>query len=130
VTRYLLDTHILIWMLMKPDMLSDNARKAISAPSNQIYISAVNIWEISLKHALGRQDAPPITGLQALELAEKAGCRTIQISPHHAVEIGQLPTVHQDLFDRMLIAQARLDGLTLITRDAIVLSYNVSTLKG
>ncbi|MGL4634947.1 MAG: type II toxin-antitoxin system VapC family toxin [Beijerinckiaceae bacterium] len=130
MTGYLLDTHILIWMLMKPEKLSEEAQKAISSPSNNIFVSTVNIWEISVKYALGRQDAPPLDGLQALELAERAGCQTLQITPRHAIEVGQLPLLHNDPFDRMLIAQSRYEGLTLITRDTFNLSYPISTLRG
>lgn len=120
--RLLLDTHALIWAARAPDRLSDAAVAAISDPDNDVYVSAVTGWEVAIKRARGRLRFPDVdrTMLDALQMTE------LPVSLAHAAEAGSLPGHHRDPFDRMLVAQARVDGLSLVTRDQAMEPYEVA----
>lgn len=120
----LLDTHALLWWLCDDPTLSADARKAIADPANIVYVSAASAWEISIKKALGKLDAPD--GLDAAVSA--SGFQELPITMPHALAAGRLPMHHTDPFDRMLIAQATLENLTLITRDNRIAQYQAPTL--
>jgi PIN domain nuclease of toxin-antitoxin system len=121
--RILLDTHALLWWLAD-EGLTDQARDAIADPANQILVSAASAWEISIKKALGKLAVPDDLGQQL----EAGGFTPLPISVGHGLEAGQLPRHHADPFDRMLIAQALADGLTIVTRDKRFADYGVSLL--
>jgi PIN domain nuclease of toxin-antitoxin system len=121
----LLDTHALLWWLSDDPALKDDARQAISQASNIIYVSAASAWEISIKKALGKLDAP--NDLHAALLANHF--EPLPITIGHATRAGQLPRHHDDPFDRMLIAQAHAEELTLITHDKIFLPYGISIIS-
>lgn len=124
--RLLLDTHVLIWAASDPDRLAPAARQAILAPRNDLYVSPISIWEISIKQSLGRIDFP----LDDIEgVLDALGLEVLAISVAHAVAAGSLPRHHNDPFDRMLVAQARCEGLRLVTADAAMRSYDVPLLQ-
>jgi PIN domain nuclease of toxin-antitoxin system len=127
--RYLLDTHALIWILTEDEKLSTAAITALSDGRNTFAVSAVSIAEISIKRQLRRASAPAMTGADALQLAQSAGCITLSFTPDHAAQLDQLPLHHHDPFDRMLIAQARQDDLTLVSRDSAFDAYGVKLLR-
>jgi PIN domain nuclease of toxin-antitoxin system len=117
--RLLLDTHVLLWWLDDPAKISDAVESAIRSQENEVFVSAATVWEISIKKALGKLDAPD--NLDAV-------LRECQFSPlpvtiEHALAVKHLPFYHHDPFDRMLIAQATVEGLVLATRDSEVLRY-------
>ena len=118
----LLDTHVFIWCLSDVPRLTEDARTAITDPYNDIFVSAITGWEITVKRAKGRMDAPD--NLSVL-IAEK-GFRHLPLTFYHAEQAGDLPTHHRDPFDRFLIAQARVEGLTLVTRDHHIRRYDVA----
>jgi PIN domain nuclease of toxin-antitoxin system len=119
----LLDTHTVLWWLMDADLESD-ALEAIADPGNLVHVSAVSVWEASIKAALGKLDVP-----ESLELAFNAdGIEPLPIELRHAERAGALPPHHRDPFDRMLVAQAQLEGLTLVTRDLAFAPYEVPIL--
>lgn len=122
--RLLLDTHVLIWILGSDPRLRAETRAAIEDIEHDIVVSAVSAWEIEIKRALGKLDAPRDLGEQL------AGARFVQlaISVEHAIAAGSLPLHHRDLFDRMLVAQAQLEGLTIVTRDPRFEPYSVAVL--
>jgi PIN domain nuclease of toxin-antitoxin system len=120
----LLDTHILLWWLSDDPMLPAAAREAIASPENEVIVSAASAWEIAIKKAVGRLDAPD--GL--IEAVEANDFETLPITLAHAIAAGTLPPHHSDPFDRMLIAQARTDGLTLISIDKRFPQYDVDLL--
>ncbi|MCB0915734.1 MAG: type II toxin-antitoxin system VapC family toxin [Actinobacteria bacterium] len=122
--RLLLDTHALLWWLADAP-LSTVARDLIADPTNVVYVSAASGWEISVKTALGKLVAP-----DDLE-SSLTDCNfdSLPISFSHALAAGRLPPHHRDPFDRMLIAQAQHEGLTLITRDPRFEPYDVTTLR-
>lgn len=124
--RLLLDTHILLWALSDDPALSEGARTAIVDGRNEVLVSAVSAWEITIKKALGRLRAPD-------DLPEQLAARRLaplDVTIAHALAVGTLPAHHADPFDRLLIAQARVDRLTLVTRDAHIRRYDVKTLLG
>lgn len=127
--RLLLDTHCLIWALVKPQELSSAAAAEIENPRNTVYFSPVSIWEIAAKYRLGRRSAPPMSGREAMNLAFEAGCKELPPTSLQAAMLDTLPLHHHDPFDRMLIAQAVSDGLTLVSRDAEISAYVVPLIK-
>ena len=120
--RLLLDTHIALWALTDDPRLSPRARALINDPANQVIVSAATVWEIAIKHALGRDDMP-ISGDEALDWFRRAGYDLLPISPAHAAAIEHLPEHHRDPFDRLLVAQAITEPLRLLSRDPLVICY-------
>lgn len=121
--RLLLDTHALLWWLADAG-LTDQAREAIADPANLVMVSAASAWEISIKKALGKLAAPDDLEQQV----DAGGFNALPISIAHATAAGRLPRHHDDPFDRMLIAQAFAEGLTIVTHDKRFADYDVATL--
>ncbi len=116
--RVLLDTHLLLWALGTPSKLPAAARKLINDAN--VYVSAASIWEISIKVALGKLSADPREVLAALE---PAGFLELPVTGAHAARVVNLPPVHRDPFDRLLIAQALVEPMRLLTNDAALAHY-------
>lgn len=125
--RLLLDTHIALWAITDNPKLPPQARALILAPENEIYVSAASVWEISIKHALGRHTIP-ISGEEARRYFAEAGYIALPISDQHAAATESLPPLHADPFDRILVAQALTEPLKLVTHDATVAAYSNSIL--
>jgi PIN domain nuclease of toxin-antitoxin system len=125
--RILLDTHIALWAVVGSKRLAPRAREVILA-ADEVFVSAASLWEIAIKHGLGRGDMP-ISSAQALQAFHDAGYALLDIRPEYALAVELLAPIHNDPFDRMLVAQALTEPLTLVTRDAIVASYSVAILK-
>lgn len=123
--RLLLDTHIALWAIADSPRLSDYARRLIEDPDNQIMVSAVSVWEISIKHARARggPNDMPISGAQACNYFRDAGFNLLSINGAHAAAVENLPPIHTDPFDRMLVAQAIQEPLRLLTADARMARY-------
>jgi PIN domain nuclease of toxin-antitoxin system len=120
----LLDTHALLWWLDDNPALSRKARAAISEGKNLVFISAVVIWEIRIKHALGKLQIP--SNFRAV--LDDQPFRALDITAEHAHAIGDLPAHHRDPFDRMLAAQAKVENFTLVTRDSHLKRYGIKIL--
>jgi len=120
--RLLLDTHVALWALTDDPRLSQRARALIEDPANDVLVSAASVWEIAIKHALGRGDMP-ISGDQALDWFRQAGYQLLPIAPEHAAAVEHLPDHHRDPFDRLLVSQAIAEPLRLLTHDPLVLRY-------
>lgn len=120
----LLDTHAFLWWVSDDPRLNAAARAAIAQPSTLVFVSAVTAWEISIKSALGKLDAPEDYEVEL----ERHRLRALPIQNAHALAVKHLPLHHQDPFDRLLIAQAQLERLTLVTHDGRIALYEVSTL--
>jgi PIN domain nuclease of toxin-antitoxin system len=118
---HLLDTHVLLWLLSEPEQLSPQARTTINMPSAGLWFSAASIWEMSIKRAAARLRTPE----NLLEVLEANQIRVLPVGAIHALAVAGLPMHHRDPFDRMLVAQAQTEGLTLITRDAEIQRYAV-----
>lgn len=121
----LLDTHILLWWLADDASLPDAARTVIATPESEVVVSAASAWEIAIKQALGRLDAPD----NLLGALEENDFDTLPMTASHALAAGRLPPHHTDPFDRMLIAQAAVEDLTLITLDGRFSLYDVALLS-
>jgi PIN domain nuclease of toxin-antitoxin system len=121
----LLDTHLLLWAASEPERLSKKARQLLLDAENQLHFSSASVWEIAIKRALGRQDFQvDIRRFWRLLLVN--GYHELKVSGEHAVALESLPSLHKDPFDRLLIAQATVEGHTLITRDRQVAAYRGS----
>lgn len=117
--RLLLDTHILLWAVLNDRRLTATQRQAIT--EGELYLSAASVWEIGIKRSLGKLDVPD----ELFDIAVDAGCRPLPISWTHAEAAAALPHHHNDPFDRMLVAQARCEGLRLASADAKLAAYDV-----
>lgn len=120
--KLLLDTHVFIWVASGPERLSPAATAAVVDPDNDVFMSAVSIWEISIKRVLGRLRFP-LERLDAL-LAEM-GVEVLDLTAAHGIAAGGLPRHHDDPFHRALVAQARTEGMTLVSADQAVARYDV-----
>lgn len=120
--RLLLDTHILLWWLADDRKLGKAAREIIANPNNDLHVSAASVWEAAIKAALGRLEIE----MDDLENAVvQNGFQQLPIAFQHAVTAGRLPPLHRDPFDRMLIAQARVEELRLLSHDRIFERYGL-----
>ncbi|MEX2291125.1 MAG: type II toxin-antitoxin system VapC family toxin [Mycobacteriales bacterium] len=125
--RLLLDTHVWLWLLGDVDRLSVDAVAAL-ANADDLVLSAASVWEVTIKHGLGKLPLPvPLVDVVATSYGS-AGMRPLPVEAKHAVAVGDLPGLHRDPFDRLLVAQARVEGLTLVTTDPRVQGYDVSVL--
>ena len=121
--RLLLDTHVALWAITDDRRLPARARQLILTARNEVWVSAASIWEIAIKHALARRDMP-VSGHQAAAWFQEAGYQCLAISAAHAAAVEELPAIHRDPFDRLLVAQALTEPLRLLTHDRTVASYS------
>jgi PIN domain nuclease of toxin-antitoxin system len=117
--RLLVDTHVFLWWRADDSRLGEAARQAIRDGQSDVFLSAASIWEIAIKHSLGRLEIPAPASAAAMRL----GFEPLPISLAHAEAAALLPPLHRDPFDRMLVAQARTEGLTLVTHDPVIRAY-------
>lgn len=122
--RLLLDTHVLLWAFGDHPELGPGVRQAIADSRNDVFVSAVSVWEIAIKRALGKVDFPG----DVAATVEAAGFMELAVTFFHAEQAGSLPPHHRDPFDRMLVAQAQAEGLVLVTNDADIPLYGVRTI--
>lgn len=120
--RLLLDTQIALWALTGSARLGRKTHELIADPANEIYVSTASIWEITIKHALGRGDMP-VSGARAAELCTLAGYRELSVTWRHAASVDTLPSLHADPFDRILVAQASIEPMRLLSRDTVLADY-------
>lgn len=118
--KLLLDTHAILWWLGADPHLSDTARDTITQAGDDTWVSAASIWEASIKRASGKLAGPDL-----LSAVEAAGLRLLSIDARHGKLAGELPLLHRDPFDRMLVAQARLERLVVVSADADIPRYGV-----
>jgi PIN domain nuclease of toxin-antitoxin system len=118
----LLDTHLLLWAASEPERLSTKARALLLAPSNQLLFSAASLWEISIKNGLERADFN-VDPRRLWRMLLVNGYRELPVSSEHTIAVNELPPLHKDPFDRILVAQARVEGLLLLTADKAVAKY-------
>lgn len=121
----LLDTHALIWVFDKNPTLSEEARAAIADGENEVFVSAVTAWEIAIKRSIGKLE---LQGNYQIGL-KRYRFTPLSISTEHALAVEALPQHHADPFDRLLIAQAQLENLILVTRDGRFTPYGVATIR-
>jgi PIN domain nuclease of toxin-antitoxin system len=121
----LLDTHVALWAITDSPRLAPKARDLIANPANTVWVSVASLWEITIKHSLGRGDMP-ISGAQAKDWFEQSGYQLLNIEAPHVLGVAELPALHNDPFDRLLVAQALAEPLRLITHDTQVARYSDS----
>jgi PIN domain nuclease of toxin-antitoxin system len=120
--KLLLDTQLLLWAAGQPERLSRAARKLLNEPRNELLFSAASLWEVAIKTTLGREDLHVEPRLLRRGLLDN-GYVELPITSQHAVSIDGLPPLHKDPFDRLLLAQALTEGITLVTADAQLARY-------
>ena len=123
--RILLDTHCWLWMLTDPRRFSTESRLLLEDPGNQLLLSAASSWEIAIKYELGKLALPEPPTSYAPDRMHSSGTGSLPIEHSHALHAGELPDHHRDPFDRLLISQARLEKLVLLTADPQLEPYDV-----
>jgi PIN domain nuclease of toxin-antitoxin system len=119
--RLLLDTHAALWWLDDAAPLGERALTLLADGRSEVLLSAVVVWEVAIKRALGKLEAPD--GFASTLLG--AGARALPIALEHAAAVERLPAIHPDPFDRLLVAQAQREGATILTKDAVLARYGV-----
>lgn len=120
--KLLLDTHILLWAAGEPDKLSDRARDMLLDPRTVLYFSPASIWEVVVKQGLGRDDFQ-VDAHRLRKMLVVRGYVELPVTSEHVLRVATLPLLHKDPFDRILIAQARGEGMALLSADAAVIAY-------
>jgi PIN domain nuclease of toxin-antitoxin system len=120
--KLLLDTHVLLWAAGEPKRLSKQAKTLIDNPDNELLFSAASLWEVAMKRGLGREDFKVDARLLRRGLLDN-GYNELPIISDHVVATENLPPIHKDPFDRVLVAQAIVEGVTLLTIDSLVAQY-------
>jgi PIN domain nuclease of toxin-antitoxin system len=123
--RYLLDTHVILWWLDDPHKIASKARSIIADKNNEIFVSSVSIWEMAIKSDLNKLKIP----VNILTILQAEKFQTLKLSSEESLSLLDLPKIHSDPFDRMLIAQTKFNDLILITKDQIITKYPIVTLR-
>jgi PIN domain nuclease of toxin-antitoxin system len=123
--QYLLDTHVILWWMISPNKISKPAQKIIRDKTNTIYLSSVSFWEMAIKTSIGRLTLPH----NLLEAVAADGFKILPIMPQECLGIVDLPLIHTDPFDRLLVVQAKLNDLIFITKDEKIKQYPVVIVK-
>ena len=120
--KLLLDTHLLLWAAAEPARLSPAARALLEASEHELVFSAASLWEVAIKSALGREDFQVDAAVLRRGLLDN-GYQELPVASEHAVAVATLPDLHKDPFDRLLVVQAQVTGMTLLTADPMVAAY-------
>ena len=115
--RLLLDTQVWLWMVVAPDRLSPAARRLVASEENELVLSAASSWEIAIKHALGKLKLPGAPADLVPEWMTRTGVTPLAVLHRHALYVASLPPHHRDPFDRLLVAQAQIEDLAVLTAD-------------
>ena len=126
--KLLLDTHILLWALQDSPQLTASTRELLEAPANELYVSTASLWEIAIKHTRRPKDLP-LSAEEVHEVLATTRAQLLNITPQHLLKLAQLPTHHNDPFDRILVAQALSEPLRLLTHDAVVAQYSDAIIR-
>jgi len=121
--KLLLDTCTFLWIAGKPDALSLNVRALFKDPDNDVYLSAASAWEIAMKQAIGRLPLPEPADRLVAKLRQRHGIDPLPIDEESALQLMRLPVLHRDPFDRILVCQAIVHGMTLLTPDELIAQY-------
>ncbi len=126
--RVLLDTHAFLWWVLEDSRLSAHAQSVIMARENDVLVSAVSAWEIAIKSADARLDLPELAHTYVPDRIASNGFRELDITVEHAVRLAGLPPIHRDPFDRLLVAQAQVEGIPILTSDPAIARYEVDVI--
>ena len=126
--RLLLDTQAFLWAVDAPERLSPRARREIQSKGNEILLSPVSAWEIAIKWSLGDLELPDDPQRFVPEQMAPNSIEALPVLVRHALKVAELPPIHKDPFDRLLVAQASVEGLTIVTADVHIRRYDVATI--
>ena len=127
--RLLLDTHVWLWMIGEHERIEDEAKRALTDPLTELFLSVASVWEIAIKHAAGKLKYTGQPRVQVPLHIERSGVSPLRISVEHALAAGALPSHHRDPFDRLIIAQAQVEELTVVTADERFTAYDVPLMR-
>jgi PIN domain nuclease of toxin-antitoxin system len=127
--RILLDTQVWLWMIARPERLSVRARQLVVGAEHQLLLSAASAWEIAIKYALGKLTLPAAPAVAVPEWMMRSGVTALPVLHSHALGVASLPPHHRDPFDRLLVAQAMLERLPILTADPQIGRYEVEVLN-
>ena len=123
--KILIDTNIFLWIFLFPSRISSDVETLIKNPGNEIFLSAASAWEIAIKYTIGKLILPDKPDIFVPDRMKRANFRHLEITHEHALTVANLPQIHKDPFDRLLIAQATVETITLLSSDGIFAQYNV-----
>ena len=126
---YLLDTHCWLWLQTEPERFPDPLLNRLADRAVDLFLSAASAWEIGIKHATGRLVLPEPAAVYVPQGMGRTGTRELPVSYAHALAAADLPPYHRDPFDRLLVAQSRIEGLPLVTADRAIERYEVETIR-
>jgi PIN domain nuclease of toxin-antitoxin system len=126
--KLLLDTQAWLWMISQSERLSREARARLFDPGTELYLSAASVWEIAIKSSIGKVRFPGPIGAYVPSALERSGVRSLAVDSRHALRTAELPMHHRDPFDRLLVAQAQLEGMAIVTADRRFSAYEVELL--
>lgn len=126
--RVLVDTHAWLWMLTEPDRLPPPCREVVGAAETEVLLSAASAWEIAVKYALGKLPLPEAPSSYVMSRIAASGCTALPVEHAHALHTSLLPHHHRDPFDRLLVAQAQILGISIVTGDRAISAYDVGVL--
>ncbi len=123
--KLLLDTHCWLWLVAEPERIRHDVLETLVAEGHEVYVSAATAWEIVIKHALGKLFLPTQPAEYVPPRMAALGHLALSIEQQHALQVAKLPGYHKDPFDRILVAQAQVDGMSIVTADRLVAAYDV-----
>lgn len=126
--KLLLDSHVLLWAIDQPELLSKKVRTALLNESNELFVSVGSMWEISLKVQSGKLKLPSHPDYLELNLRRLGVQGYLAVGLFHVYQVAKLPLIHKDPFDRLLVSQAIVEGMTLVTKDRVIREYPVAVL--
>jgi PIN domain nuclease of toxin-antitoxin system len=130
VTRYIIDTHVWLWMQAEPARLRGETRELIEDTGNEILLSAASAWEIAIKYRIGKLPLPAEPAAYVPDRMRRSGTTPLPVEHAHALHTDRLPGHHKDPFDRLIIAQAQLLDITIVTVDEKIRDYDVAVIDG
>ncbi len=126
--KVLLDTCTFLWIVIDAPELSDRAREVYRSSENDVFLSSVSTWEITVKHGLGRLPLPEVPETYVPALRQRHGIASLALSEEATLHLGRLPALHRDPFDRMLVCQAIVEGMVLLTPDEAITRYAIRSI--
>lgn len=126
--RILLDTHIFLWMISAPEKLSRTVKDILESKENEIFLSAVSGWEIAIKYQIGKLRLAENPDIYIPRQVVENSLEVLPIQMNHAINVSNLPDIHNDPFDRLLISQSQIENLPLITNDEKIKKYSINTI--
>jgi PIN domain nuclease of toxin-antitoxin system len=127
--KALLDTHIWLWLVSQPERFSTGVRELLASSENDFQLSTASLWEISIKHSTGKLDLPGDPAALIPDWMRRSRVTALPILQNHALAVDRLPFHHRDPFDRMLIAQSRIEEMPIVTRDPVFDAYDVEVIR-